>query len=211
MATPKMFIFLHGYNSQGDAMKILDSSFKKNAPENSVFLYPDAPFRVNNSTGYCWFQFVFGDDPFSIDESLIFKSMQLATPYLSSYIKDKLKIYPQFSYKDIILIGFSQGAGLALHVSMHLKEPICGAISFSGGLANPNNEIKKTNINKSPLLLIHGTDDPILPYQFSERGYKMLTKANFDTELHLLKDTKHLITSEAISIASRFVERITGN
>ena len=208
MADPKMFIFLHGYNSQGDAMKILDSSFRKNAHENSVFLYPDAPFRVNNSNGYCWFQFVFGEDPFSIDESFIFKSMQLAMPYLSSYIKDNLAKYPQFSYKDIILIGFSQGAGLALHASMHLKEPIGGAISFSGGLANPDNKIEAPNVNKAPLLLIHGMDDPILPYQFSERGYKMLKKANFDAELHLLKDTKHLITPDAISIASRFIEKI---
>ena len=203
----KMFIFLHGYNSNGDAMKILDSVFKKNENKNSVFLYPNAPFKVNNGDGYCWFQFVFGDDPFSINEKYVFDSMQLSMPYLSKYIDNQLIEYPQFAYKDIVLIGFSQGAGLALHASMFLKNKICCTVSFSGGLANPDNIISKNKINKSPMLLIHGYDDQILPYQFSQRGYHMLKKENFDAELHLLKDTKHIITPDAMDIAKNFIGR----
>ena len=134
--------------------------------------------------------------------------MQQAMPYLKKFIQQNLSIYTQFSYSDIILVGFSQGAGLALHASMRLPETICGAISFSGGLANPNDEILKSNINKSPLLLIHGLDDPILPYQFSSRSEKMLKQAGFNVECHLLKDTKHIITPEAIDIAGRFIKRI---
>ena len=208
MSKQKMFIFLHGYNSCGDAMKIIDPTFHKIAPKDSIFLYPDAPFKVNNSDNYCWFQFVFGDDPFAINEEFVFQSMQQAMPYLKSFIDKSLLENFGFSYSDVILVGFSQGAGLALHASMHLPEPICGAISFSGGLANPNNEIAKPDINKSHILLIHGIDDPILPYQFTARSEKMLQKANFDVECHLLKDTKHLITPEAIDIASNFIKRI---
>lgn len=209
MSSSKLFIFLHGYNAQGASMQVVDNVFKKISPKNSVFLYPDAPFNVNNSNGYCWFQFVFGDDPFAINEEFIFQSMQQAMPYIKKYIRDALEKYQQFEYKDIILVGFSQGAGLALHASMRLELPICGAISFSGGLANPNNSIQNKMLHKSPLLLIHGLEDPILPYQFSERGYKMLTSAGFDAELHLLKKTAHLITPEAIEIAGKFISRIT--
>ena len=208
MSKPKMFIFLHGYNSCGDAMKVVDTVFQKIAPENSIFLYPNAPFKVDDSNNFCWFQFVFGDNPFSINEEFIFQSLQQALPYLKSFINKSLNENPQFSYSDVILVGFSQGATLALHTSMRLPEPICGAISFSGGLANPNNEILKPNINKSPLLLVHGIDDPILPYQFTTRSEKMLQKANFDVECHLLKNTKHFITPEAIDIASNFIKRI---
>ena len=208
MLKPKMFIFLHGYNACGDSMKVIDPMFRRISPENSVFLYPNAPFKVNNSENYCWFQFVFGDDPFSINEDFIFQSMQQSMPYLKKFIQQNLDVYKQFSYSDIILVGFSQGAGLALHASMRLPEAICGAVSFSGGLANPNNEILKPNVNKSPLLLIHGIDDPILPYQFSSRSEKMLKQANFDVECHLLKDTKHVITPEAIDIAGKFIKKI---
>ena len=208
MLNKKMFIFLHGYNSRGDSMKIVDNVFHKMAKDGSVFLYPNAPFKVNGSDDFCWFQFVFGPDRCPIDEEFIFQSMEQAMPYLSNFIKQNLEQYTQFSYSDIILVGFSQGAGLALHASMRLQEPICGAISFSGGLANPNDEILKPTMHKSPLLLIHGLDDPILPYQFSERGAKMLKKAGFDVECHLLKDTKHLITPEAINIAGKFIDRL---
>lgn len=203
-----MFIFLHGYNSCGDAMKVLDNKFRKIAPKNSFFLYPNAPFKVNNGDNYCWFQFVFGDDPFLINEEFVFQSMQQSMPYLSNFISQQLEKHRQFSYEDIILVGFSQGAGLALHASMRLKKRICGAISFSGGLANPNNAIDEPEINKSPLLLIHGIEDPILPYQFSYRSEKMLKKSGFDVETHLLSNTKHVITPEAIEIAEKFLQRI---
>src|SRR5574344_3025254 len=143
----KLFIFLHGYNSVGDAMKIIDEPFKKIAPEGSVFLYPNAPFKVNDSDAFCWFPFVFGDDPFDVNEKFIFQSMQCAMPYLSSYIELQLKKYDNFNYNDIVLVGFSQGAALALHASMFLKQPICSAISFSGGLANQDNILSKTQIN----------------------------------------------------------------
>jgi predicted esterase len=208
MKKAKMFIFLHGYNSTGDEIKILDKPFRKIAAQNSVFLYPDAPFKVNNSNKYCWFQFVFGDDPSLINEEFISQSMQQAMPYLRKFIKQNLEKYKQFTYSDVILIGFSQGAGLSLYASMRLPEPICGAISFSGGIANPNNEISKPNMKKSPLLLIHGVDDQILPYQFSIRSEKMLKKANFNVNCHILKNTKHLITPEAINIAKNFLEKI---
>ena len=208
MSKPKMFIFLHGYNANGEAMKILDSTFRKIAPKNSLFLYPDAPFKVNGGEGYCWFQFVFGDDPFSINEEYIFHSMNLSMPYIKKYVAKQLELNSSFDYNDIIFVGFSQGAGLSLHSSIFLEKPVCGAISFSGGLANPHNEISSEKANKSPILLIHGNKDQILPYQFSQRGYKMLKRANFDVEYHLLKDTEHIITPEAIKIAGKFIERI---
>ncbi len=208
MNSAKMFIFLHGYNAKGDAMKILDESFKKIVPEGSIFLYPDAPFKVNNSDNFCWFPFVFDEDPFSINEEFVYESMRQAMPYLSSYISQKLSENDNFSYKDIILVGFSQGASFAVHASMFLSEKICCAISFSGGLANPNNAIERNGAKKVPICLIHGLEDQILPFQFSERGYKMLKSNNFDAELHLLKNTKHLITPEAIKIAEKFIDRL---
>ena len=201
----KLFIFLHGYNAQGDAMKVLDSVFKKVAPEGSVFLYPDAPFTAPEGDGFCWFPFVFGDDPMEINEEFVYQSMQQAMPYLKSYIETKLKELEDFNYEDIVLIGFSQGAALALHASMHLPSAISCVISFSGGLANPDNIIAKKEIHKAPVLLIHGMDDKILPYLFSQRGAKMLREAGFNVELHLLKDTGHIITPEAMEIAKNFL------
>ena len=98
----KLFIFLHGYNAQGDAMKVLDSVFKKVAPEGSVFLYPDAPFTAPEGDGFCWFPFVFGDDPMEINEEFVYQSMQQAMPYLRSYIETKLKELEDFNYEDIV-------------------------------------------------------------------------------------------------------------
>ena len=48
----------------------------------------------------------------------------------------------KFSISDIFLIGFSQGAGLAVHSCMRFGKSICVAVSFSGGFVNPKNRIK---------------------------------------------------------------------
>jgi len=204
-----MFIFLHGYNSNGDAMKILDGAFKKIAPKNSVFLYPDAPFKViNEDNKYCWFPVVLGDNPELINEELVFESMNQAMPYLSNYLKQSLEKYVNFDYKDIILVGFSQGAVFSLHFSLKLKQKLCGVISLSGGLANPDNFISKKNVNKNKILLIHGLNDKILPPHLTIKADKELKQAKFDVETHLLDNTKHLITPEAIKISSNFIKNI---
>ena len=206
---PKMFVFLHGYDATGEAMMVLDAPFRKLAPEGSQFFYPNAPFKTGGGKGYNWFSFVFGDNPFDINEEYIYHSMQLAMPYLKNYIGNHMD-RQLFSTRDLVLVGFSQGAGLAVHASMRMGEPICGAISFSGGFANPHNEAKGIDIQdqKSPVCFIHGDKDPILPYQFSVRGNKILQNAGFESECHILKDTKHLITPEAIDIAGDFLKRI---
>ena len=138
---PKMYIFFFFYYETGKNMRCLEEKFKEISSKQSIFLYPNAPFKVENSNQFCWFKIVFDEIDYSINEEFIFESMQQSLPYLSNYIDQNLNKHKHFSYNDIILVGFSQGATLALHTSMRLSEPICGTISVSGGLANPNNEI----------------------------------------------------------------------
>ena len=79
----------------------------------------------------------------------------------------------KFSISDIFLIGFSQGAGLAVHSCMRFGKSICVAVSFSGGFVNPKNRIKneEKKLSKTPICFIHGEKNKILPYQLSISVY----------------------------------------
>ena len=205
---PKMYIFLHGYNETGKNMRCLEEKFKEISSKQSIFLYPNAPFKVENSNQFCWFKIVFDEIDYSINEEFIFESMQQSLPYLSNYIDQNLNKHKHFSYNDIILVGFSQGGVFSIHSSLMLKDKVSCAISFSGGFANPDNYILKNKINKPPILLTHGLNDKIMPYKYSLKGEKELKEAGIDVQCHLLQNTKHLITNEAISIAQDFIKNV---
>ena len=187
---PKVFIFLHGYGNRGNDMRVLENTFKDKAPTGSVFLYPDAPFHVPNHHGFSWFPFVLSVGESGVEnlsEENIYQSMQQAMPYLYYYIDANVDM-KKFSISDIFLIGFSQGAGLAVHSSMRFRKSICGAVSFSGGFASPKNRIKneEKNLKKTPICFIHGEKDKILPYQLSISGYNMLKDIGFESEILLI-------------------------
>lgn len=202
----KVFVFMHGYNQSGEDMKKLGQEIEQVAPKNSQFLYPNAPFKIPQKQGYSWFPYVLTDFPPEIQEQIFFQSMEEAIPYLMYYLGNNVD-QKVFTFKDMVFIGFSQGASFALHSSMRLPKSICCAISFSGGLPNPNNRLKTDIVNKTKICLIHGKKDKILPYQLSENAFQDLKESDFDAQLFLIENGKHNITPESIEIAKNFLTK----
>ena len=129
---PKAFIFLHGYGNCGNDMRILENTFRQKAPENSIFLYPDAPFRVPNNNGFSWFPFVLSVGESGVEnlnEENLYQSMQQAMPYLYYYIDANVDM-KKFSISDIFLIGFYQGVGLEVQFFMRFSYSMCVVFIF---------------------------------------------------------------------------------
>ena len=207
----KLLFLLHGYGETGATMMQLEKWFQGILPSGSKIFYPNAPFKVNGGKGFHWFQFNFEDKPENIgasfNEEYIFKSLGMAFPYLKSYIDKTIEeLDEEFSYKDIILCGFSQGAMMSLYSGVRLPEPICGIISCSGGILNSIGETE--NINRCPVCLTHGLKDRVVPYQLSQKCNERLLENGFDTELHLMPDVDHIISRETFDRIKSFVERI---
>ena len=62
-----------------------------------------------------------------------------------------------------VLVGFSQGTMMALHVGLRRAKQLAGIVGFSGMLAAPDAlgaEIK----SRPPVLLLHGDSDEMLPH-----------------------------------------------
>ena len=205
----KMFVLLHGYGDSGEGMEPIKRSFADIAPKGSKFFCPNAPFSIPKERGYSWYPFVLEEDTEKLNEEFVFNGMQTTMPYLRKYIINNMNEY-NFSFQDIVLIGFSQGAGLATHASLRLGSKICGTVSFSGGFANPYNDIENPYMQevKSPICFIHGKKDRILPHMLSEQAYKSLHKAGFNVELYLFDDLKHKIDENCLNCAKKFLKKI---
>jgi predicted esterase len=64
--------------------------------------------------------------------------------------------------------GFSQGCAIALSYGISCEPPVAGIIGYSGHL------FKSTplrNIGKTPILLYHGLEDPLLREKESKYSY----------------------------------------
>jgi len=80
-----------------------------------------------------------------------------------------------------VLLGFSQGAAMALDVSTSgAGLPLAGLISCSG-YPHPNWQPGVQTIQK--ILLTHGEQDPVVPYGASEALQQQLRRGGIDTNL----------------------------
>ena len=76
-------------------------------------------------------------------------------------------------YNKIFIMGFSQGAALALFSGLQCSEQLAGIAAFSGYLPNRNN---LQFCNQQHVWLSHGDNDQVLPLNFFELSESMLSQ-----------------------------------
>lgn len=75
--------------------------------------------------------------------------------------------------KQIYLLGFSQGAILAMTLGLKLAEKIKGVIALSGYVPSfVKDEYDVKSVNKIHLFISHGKLDQALPYEWGEANYE---------------------------------------
>lgn len=76
----------------------------------------------------------------------------------------------------IVLAGFSQGAAMAVHVGLRYAEPLAGILGLSGYAVVPETfEREAAEAQRStPVLLCHGTADPVVPYDYGRRAHELI-------------------------------------
>ncbi|MGB4191855.1 MAG: dienelactone hydrolase family protein [Rickettsiales bacterium] len=196
----KLIIFLHGVGADGNDLIGLAPEFAEIFP-NSVFLSPNAPFEYDMyPAGYQWFSLQ------DRNENIMFEGIKNAIPILKEYIDENLDKY-DLKYKDLILIGFSQGTMMALQLAPRLESPCHSVIGFSGAFLKP--EILKQEIkSKPPILLIHGDLDQVIPVASHNVAVTSLKNIGLSVESHVLYNLAHSINMKAIDLAKNFIKNI---
>ena len=166
----RAMIVLHGWGANQHDLIPLAQSLKQ--PSTHCF-FPNAPFDVpgTGGTGKGWFSFPPTD-----------KSQEERRES-----REKLRILLNkvsahgFDYSSIIIMGFSQGAAMALDVMLNIEQRVGAVICLSGFLMNEGEIRSQTNSPKTtPVFAAHGLYDPILPFEQSKRSLQVLKDAGFD-------------------------------
>ena len=96
---------------------------------------------------------------------------------------------------------------IALETLLSKNQRFLGLIGFSGGFLG----VKSDKINeavKTPILLIHGDSDPVVPFEMTESSLKTLSQKGFKVEKHICKGLAHGISVEGLSRASEFIKNL---
>ena len=107
------------------------------------------------------------------------------------------------SAAQTMLVGFSQGTMMSLHVGPRRSDQLAGIVGFSGRLLRPEalGEVQ----SKPPILLIHGDADDVVPPSSMPEAAEALTGAGFEVFTHVSKGTGHGIAPDGLGLALQFM------
>lgn len=198
--TPKqMIILLHGYGSDGNDLISLAPLWARDLPD-AVFISPDAPFRCEMGFGYQWFTLQ------DRNPARMLAGAQTVMPILKSFIEDQLKKY-DLSADKLALAGFSQGTMTSLYVGPRLGKPIAGILGYSGALVwEP--DVKTESLNKTPVHLIHGDADEVVPVMAYTHAHSILTGHGFTVSGGTTRGLTHSIDQQGLIDGAAFLKSV---
>ena len=150
-----------------------------------------------NPAGYQWF------DLTSRDPAILWSKILVAADHLNEFIDSTLEKY-ELTDENLALVGFSQGTMMSLHVSLRRKNTMAGVLGYSGKLIAPE-LLKNDLISKPPIYLIHGDQDPMVPFQETLDAETKLKEYDVYIKSHISKFTQHSIAEDGLQIGIEFL------
>lgn len=199
--TRSAVIFLHGYGANGADLLGLADPLGDHMPD-TLFLSPDAPENCAGSPmGYQWFPIPWIDGS-SEEESRA--GLMRATDDLNAFL-DGVMVDEDLLPEQVIVLGFSQGTMMALHVLPRRDDPVAGIVAFSGRLLEPE-ALKDEAVCKPAILLVHGDQDEVVPPQSLPHAAETLQEAGWtEVYAHIMKGTGHGIAPDGLEVALAFM------
>ena len=199
-APRRLVVLLHGVGADGNDLIGLAPFYQRAVPD-ALFVAPNGPEAFDMAPmGYQWFSL----QDFQPETRL--NGVRAAAPVVNAFI-DGLLAQHGLTESDLVLIGFSQGAMVALHVGLRREPSVAGIISHSGMLVGPellNDEIKV----RPPVLLSHGSYDQVLPVHALPAAEEALKGADVPVEAYVRPGLGHGIDPETIGLALGFLGRV---
>jgi len=111
--------------------------------------------------------------------------------------------------EKIVLAGFSQGGAMALFTGTRLAEKLAGVIGLScyNLLAGSFASERQAANQLTPILMAHGTQDPVVLPALGEETRAQLSAAGYDVEWHSYP-MAHSVCAEELAQIAAFLRRV---
>ena len=200
-------VFLHGYGADGNDLIDIGRAWQGLLPD-AAFVSPHAPEPCGQApTGRQWFPL------FTRAPNERWEGVNRAAPVLERFLDAELarrKLPPS----ALALVGFSQGTMMSLHVGLRRAVPPAAIVGYSGILVLPEKAAPEAVAgeitSRPPVLLIHGTQDDLIPVQALFQSTQALAALEVPVEWHLSEGVGHGIDQEGLRHGGEFLARRFG-
>ena len=188
----RLVVLLHGLGAEGEALADVACEFAGRLPGTAVVV-PNAPFPYESApSGYQWFSI---EDP---STGSYLRGAREAAPIIDAFLDRETARYG-VPDAQLALIGFSQGAMMALHTSLRRESPCAMVGAYSGKLIAP--ALLKDEIeSRPPVLLVHGEADEAVPPSCQETAREALEANGVPVTTEMRKGLGHRIDEAGIAI-----------
>lgn len=215
-----LIITMHGLGDRGE-------SYIDFAPVlsqfNYRFVFPTAPVALPGG-GFQWFPFA----PYNF-----FNGVTTARQHVTKLV-NALSEHFQTPAERIVLSGFSQGAMMTLDAGLRYRgkdgKRLAGLVALSGMLvvespvmpnfmggdfssyyanarSDVNQILKEAATDQLPVLVIHGTHDPVVPISAERESVALLKKAGLPVE-YVELNYGHEISMETLMLVQKFLTKV---
>jgi phospholipase/carboxylesterase len=202
-------IWLHGLGADGHDFVPLVPELRLAASLRVRFVFPHAPVRpVTLNNGYrmrAWYDIMglAADSP--EDSSGVGQASALVDTYIS---RERAR---GISANRIAIAGFSQGGAIALYAGLRYAETLAGVLALSTYLPLRDRlaaEASAAN-RQTPILMCHGSQDPVVGLQLGQRSRDVLLNLNFAVQW-IEYPMRHELCPAEIQDISHWLARILG-
>jgi phospholipase/carboxylesterase len=96
---------------------------------------------------------------------------------------------------------------MALHVGLGRETQVAGILGYSGMLTGAA-ELAHHKITKPPVLLVHGSADPIVPVTALHAAKHALRRLGVDVATHVSAGLGHSVDPVGLRLGAEFVVRV---
>jgi len=195
----QLVLFLHGWGADGPNLIDLADLFADVLPD-AYFIAPNAPYVCEaNPYGYQWFSLMDRQPAHMLDGA------RSASAIVNQFADEKLKELGLDNSK-LILVGFSQGTMVALHIALRRTPPIAALVGYSGALIGAET-LAAEIVARPPVCMIHGESDDVVPFPALKHSTEALKAVGVNVESHARPFLGHSIDMEGIRVASEFLKK----
>lgn len=199
-------VCLHGYGADMRDLAPLALEIKTKRPVN--WLFPDAPETLDWG-GRAWFPI----DVQAFEEAQRTgtpRDLSLREPEGMAAAREEMQAFLKelaVPWEKLVLMGFSQGAMMAIDLAARAEKAPAGVVALSGTLVH-RESLAALAASKKGLKFFqsHGSVDPILGFAQARELEKVLVAAGWSGQLHRFEGG-HAVPSEILENLGRWLDK----
>lgn len=195
-----LVVMLHGVGADGNDLIGIAPMWAQLLP-TVAFVAPNGPAPCDMAPyGYQWFSLQ------DRGPAAMLAGVQTAAPIVNAFLDRELERHGLGPDK-LAVVGFSQGTMTALYTAPRRPAPVAGILGYSGALIGADTLADEATA-RPPVMLVHGTADPVVPFQAMASAEQGLASAGIPVETFASPGLAHGIDQDGLRLGVGFLKRV---